>query len=803
MKKLLLKSLLLLCALIVGGASSVWANDVKVTFTPSQDIGTGTGASGNNSVSKDGITINCSAGGFAISGGAHYRFAQNSTVTITSTVGNIKSVVITGPTGTGNYSISKFGENTGWTLDSTNGTYTWSGNTTPVTVTVNTAQVRPTSIEVTYTSTTPNATLSATSLAFGRVKAGENKELTFTVTPANLTGALSITSNNVKYTVSPTSIAQSTTTATTITVTAAPTGTSDDMTGTITISGGGLAQNKTVSLSCVVRDPEANDGTAAKPYTVAEARVLIDEEGSDKTNMHVRGFVSQVDEYNSTYNSITYWISDDGTTTNQLEVYSGKGISGADFADISGVLLGDIVVVKGNLKKHNSIYEFELNNQLVSQDHATAPVINTNNVTIEDDDTSGEIAYTVNNPTSASLTAALTTGDWISNVVVDGDNNKVTFSATANTGAERTATLTLSYEGAANRVVTVTQKKCSYATLPFAWAGGIKSDLAAMFGVTTYGLGSDYAAGNGQYRVKFDSDNDYIQIKTNEAPKVVSLGIKNFNAIGASAGTKITIKGSSDGTSFTDIEEFDLNGFAANIHSLKTSNDIASEVRYIKILFTKGSGDNAQAVAVGPIYLNITEPASPVVDDVNHTVTLTTTENMNGWRTFYPSKADQNYTADADVYYVSETGSSTVTLIKIDGGVPANTPVILHKTSGTTITLTETASSITAPGASNLLAVSTANQNLGKVYRLGYRIADGIGFYAYTSTSAPAGIIYITPASPAREFLGFAFGDEEATGVNEMKAQKVDGQFYDLQGRKVANPTKGLYIVNGKKVVIK
>ena len=33
--------------------------------------------------------------------------------------------------------------------------------------------------------------------------------------------------------------------------------------------------------------------------------------------------------------------------------------------------------------------------------------------------------------------------------------------------------------------------------------------------------------------------------------------------------------------------------------------------------------------------------------------------------------------------------------------------------------------------------------------------------------------------------------------------EEVRGDFFDLQGRKVANPTKGLYIVNGKKVVIK
>ena len=45
-----------------------------------------------------------------------------------------------------------------------------------------------------------------------------------------------------------------------------------------------------------------------------------------------------------------------------------------------------------------------------------------------------------------------------------------------------------------------------------------------------------------------------------------------------------------------------------------------------------------------------------------------------------------------------------------------------------------------------------------------------------------------------------------STGIEEVRSQKTDARkavIYDLQGRQVANPTYGLYIVNGKKVVIK
>ena len=110
--------------------------------------------------------------------------------------------------------------------------------------------------------------------------------------------------------------------------------------------------------------------TAETAYTVAEARTLIDAGQALGETVYVKGIVSQVDKFNDTYKSIQYWISDDGTTTNQFECYSGKGIGGADFASVDDVKVGATVVVKGLLAKFNEIYEFKQNNELVSY---TAP----------------------------------------------------------------------------------------------------------------------------------------------------------------------------------------------------------------------------------------------------------------------------------------------------------------------------------------------------------------------------------------------------------------------------------------------
>ena len=52
--------------------------------------------------------------------------------------------------------------------------------------------------------------------------------------------------------------------------------------------------------------------------------------------------------------------------------------------------------------------------------------------------------------------------------------------------------------------------------------------------------------------------------------------------------------------------------------------------------------------------------------------------------------------------------------------------------------------------------------------------------------------------------LGISFGNEDVTAINAVKVvAKADNRYYNLSGQVVANPTKGIYILNGKKVVIK
>ncbi len=114
-------------------------------------------------------------------------------------------------------------------------------------------------------------------------------------------------------------------------------------------------------------------GTAENPITVAKALETINGYADGKessTEAYVKGVIVSVENYNSQYKSITYYISDDGTENGKLQVYSGKGLNGADFAAKTDLNKGAIVVVKGKLKKYvkdtNVTPEINQSSQIIS-----------------------------------------------------------------------------------------------------------------------------------------------------------------------------------------------------------------------------------------------------------------------------------------------------------------------------------------------------------------------------------------------------------------------------------------------------
>ena len=82
------------------------------------------------------------------------------------------------------------------------------------------------------------------------------------------------------------------------------------------------------------------------------------------------------------------------------------------------------------------------------------PYITADDVNITSNATSGSIGYTLNNATG-NVTAKVTSGNWLTLGTITA--SEVPFTCSANTGAQRTAQVTLSYTGADDKVVTITQ----------------------------------------------------------------------------------------------------------------------------------------------------------------------------------------------------------------------------------------------------------------------------------------------------------------------------------------------------------
>ena len=126
---------------------------------------------------------------------------------------------------------------------------------------------------------------------------------------------------------------------------------------TITATYNNLSDSMDVAVTVTLKP-----GSEQLPYTVAEAISAIDNSG-DVTGVYAEGYVSKiVTEFNSQYNNVSFNISADGLQDGaQLQGFR-TAVTSAD-----DVAVGDKVVLKGNLKKYNSTYEFDAGNTIVSR----------------------------------------------------------------------------------------------------------------------------------------------------------------------------------------------------------------------------------------------------------------------------------------------------------------------------------------------------------------------------------------------------------------------------------------------------
>ena len=213
--------------------------------------------------------------------------------------------------------------------------------------------------------------------------------------------------------------------------------------------------------------------------------------------------------------------------------------------------------------------------------------------------------------------------------------------------------------------------------------------------------------------------------------------------------------------------------------------------------------DYVDAYKTATTWMNIEDKITPI----------SVTANPDGtgfyWATYYNDLANAKIPDDdtyTQVFKVALSGS-TLTLTEISDRVINMGEGVVLKSNSPSITLASAASTGTTHEGgyddNDLTGTMTSITNPGNAYVLNKTATNGVGFYRLSSEGTiGANKAYLTYSGDlAREFFLF----DEATGIEAIDNGQltIDNVVYDLQGRRVAQPAKGLYIVNGKKYIKK
>ena len=587
------------------------------------------------------------------------------------------------------------------------------------------------------------------------------------------------------------------------------------------------------SYTLTVIDPNG-PGTEDNPYTVEQARAAIDA-GTGTQGVYATGIVSKiVTAYNSQYENISFNISADGSTTaDQLEAYRCLGSDEYPAADVQ---VGDEVVIYGNLTKYNTTYEFAQGCQIISLIHhaSTEPSIAVSTTTIEApaDGAEGTIDVTYTNFTEVVADVYFCDADgeeadydWI--VAEINDENNIEYLVDANEGAERKAYLRVyALDDEENEVYSelITFTQAAYVAPPTP-VDGKYVKVTSTDDIT-----------DGQYLIVYEGGVS----GGNTVPSVAFNGaLETLDAV--ENGIAVTIADNQiAATDVTRAAEFTIDvtagtlqnasglyiGVSSNSNGLKTSDDPEAYTHTFSI------DDNEDAVIAAAFsestmslrynyasnqlrfryYKDSGQQPIQLYKFVSSN-TVTASVSQYKWATF-SSEYDLDFTdvTALEAHIVTGANGSTIITEKVEGTVAAGTGLLLYSETpvkNVEIPIAEEAG-VNYSNMNKLIAVTEDNTTINKAesgftnYVLAVQGEKAV--FAYID-NLPATLnkgkayLMLEGDAPA-PFLGF--DGEGTTGINSVErgALSVE-ECYTLDGRRVAQPTKGLYIVNGKKVMVK
>jgi len=177
----------------------------------------------------------------------------------------------------------------------------------------------------------------------------------------------------------------------------------------------------------------------------------------------------------------------------------------------------------------------------------------------------------------------------------------------------------------------------------------------------------------------------------------------------------------------------------------------------------------------------------------------------NGWATFITPAAMGFAAETAYIVTAVDEDAGTITIDDVTA-VPANTPLLVK---GEGVKAVSVPATTEYDPATNLLSICTGSAPDPSYYYVLAKDGDGAGFKQWTGDASTLKdrvvLVLSQPQSGGGDARMLRFVESDTQGISAalMNKETMNDVVYDLQGRSVARPTKGLYIVNGKKVIMK
>ena len=772
-KHLLFKSLLLLFALVVG-SSSVWAQTtVKDELTASDFAATSTTYTDFSGVSKTSDAVYAGNSAKDSNGNIQLRSkSSNSGIVSTTSGGTVKSVKIT--VGSGSNTIDVYGSNTAYSdasnlYDNDNkgtkiGSLTKTGTVTFPTETdyeyvgirSNSGAIYLSKIEITWETSSgsgdaPTISADPTSLStFTYVKGnGPSAAQTISVSGSNLSENLSLSlgeSSNYEM-----CLTENGTYTNSLSLTPT-TGTVSATYVYVRLKSGLTAGNKDGSIT--LTSSGATDASVSLSGSVTTLAVTYNDNGSDSGT-------APTDESAYAYNAKVTVLGNTGSLTK--EHYTFGGWNTQNDGEGTNYAAGD----KFDITANTTLY--------------AKWVINTNSVTLPDNDEYGEYSMNKSNPVAygTEVTLTYTPAVGYENYVATWSVNGEKISGNKFTMPDANVTVTVSL----NEVFDMTLSNSDIVSAGDAADGYDSKTITDSNNKTwnAYAIKKAHSGATSSYH--------FLQIRAYDSSKKTAYYIQ-VPEYGRKI-TKLEMTVSNSSKPMTDGGNTATLFFSASNSTSATGTGVAS-----------GTGASTVTIDCSSLNLNtgyITASGAVRIWDVKVTYDPIRL-NGSGYAT-YAGLTPINYSDGSKftAWAITEISGDAITFSKITGSVPAGTGVLLMGTAGQAVEPVVAASG-TAPATNLLTGTTTATAVTADQY---YGLF-GDTFKKVNAGTVPAGRALLPASevpSTARE-LTFVF--DEATGIKQIETSKqnVEG-YFNLAGQRVAQPTKGLYIVNGRKVVVK